>query len=319
MFRIIAFAIGLSLCAMAVAGPSIFDDDFKQNDSGAAPKELPRRQYTPQRTPAPANPMTDDKPAPAMPTEKPSDIANIKPSDPTANQSPVDAEAVQKSIEARHAKMRKAAEQVIADILAKSSEIKAAQKRVDQASDKTRNARITGDSVVIADASRELLDAKSSLKVVANDVIQRDPAGKKAADFLAEVDKEERIKRLPRQEPEAERPPEIAEAIRERTFINGMTFRDACRAARIPWKLAWSQGNEKIYRWEIGGTVGVRNEGHVTPRGVIYEQTPIYGLIAFVEARFVDDAMVEFGKFTVNGGMVQQNTINPTITAGQIR
>lgn len=95
--------------------------------------------------------------------------------------------------------------------------------------------------------------------------------------------------------PSGDRPAEIVQAIANRTLIEGMTFREACRAARLPFKMISKADSQTVYRWTIKGRLGTHQVAHRSFRGgVTYETVADYGTIGYVEGIFVNDSLTEF-------------------------
>jgi hypothetical protein len=89
----------------------------------------------------------------------------------------------------------------------------------------------------------------------------------------------------------------IADAIARHDFIKGMSFIEACRSARIPFDLVSTEGNRKIYHWNIKGQTGTTQVTMQDARGRPYKAAQAtYGVVAYVEGIFEDDRLVSFSR-----------------------
>lgn len=313
MLRFTPFVIVGLFCASVFAGGSIFDDDYKPppGSTDSAPKELPRRSYSP---PA-AKPAPRPKEIESAPTPPPRSTESDKPSpQPATLPSPLeplststaDLEAANRAAELALAEKKKTAEEAIAAALAKSPDYAAAVTRAENAKNKQESARRSDDPQARIDASKERIDALSKLNQIHDSVIKNDPAARAGLIYLASL---KTADAPTASTPQGDRPPGIADAIRQHTFVEGMTLQEACRSARIPFKMVWQSGGEKIYRWDIKGTTGTTAVQKRNAFGRYYtEQEPVYGLLAYVEARFVDNSLVEYGRFTPGGITSRKST-----------
>lgn len=104
---------------------------------------------------------------------------------------------------------------------------------------------------------------------------------------------------------------DTASAIAKRELVAGMTYVEACRAARAQGVIAGSQGATSVYRWPVTSRTGSQrivtgshfNLSSNSYRNE-YEDVPVYEVTSYVEATFTDGKLVSFQKVGMNGQRV---------------
>lgn len=272
MIRSIILLLVLAAPAM---GQTIFDDTWKPKDG----KELspPPKYDTPQQAAR--------KPPAAEPIASPE-----KPADPTP--APARPEDPFESIQDK----KRRAEDVIAEALGKNADYVEAAKAIDETSRVLRIVRESGTAEERAKASAEHIAAISRLNHAREETIKKDKDAADAEQFLLSM------KDGPQHagdKNQADRPKEITDAINRHDLWPGMTFQEACRSVRLPFQLVWESGNEKVYRWTIKGRTGWYTTTKLQiDRQYHSESTATFGVVGYVDARFVDGCLANCQRYS---------------------
>jgi hypothetical protein len=91
--------------------------------------------------------------------------------------------------------------------------------------------------------------------------------------------------------------PEIADAIAAHRLIEGMSFQQARQSARLPFQVVSAKGSTKTYRWLIKGRLKTNHiEISQSLHGTVVRRVPDFGVVAYVEATFVDDKLTTYAR-----------------------
>ncbi|MDB5171983.1 MAG: hypothetical protein JWN51_756 [Phycisphaerales bacterium] len=105
-----------------------------------------------------------------------------------------------------------------------------------------------------------------------------------------------------------ERAKAINQAIAQKSLLEGMTYEEACKAARSAPQLLTTRGAVKVYRWTVKGRTGSHSVAHHDVLGrVHFETIPEFGVVAYVEATFDDGKLIEFQKIDNDSDNINNN------------
>jgi hypothetical protein len=100
---------------------------------------------------------------------------------------------------------------------------------------------------------------------------------------------------------------ELKSSIAKRELAVGMTYAEACQAARAQGVIFSSRGTTIVYRWPVTSRVGshqvVTGTHYNIQTGTYrneYEEVPDYEVTSYVEATFTDGKLISFQKIMAN-------------------
>lgn len=282
MRKLILLAVIGLLCAPSFGQASIFDDNWKPKD-GKEPPPLPKYQSSER----PSKP----KPEALKPADPSSVIPETRPIPDTEKPKIPDAD----DSGAVATKKRRHAEDIVDEALKASTEYVEAEKRVDATDKSLRAARDSGVPEDKAAASSAHIAAISELSRVRESVLRKNKLANDANEFLLSIKKSGRN---PGDKNPEDRPKEIIDAVGRHELMEGMTISEACRAARLPVQMVWENDNERVYRWTIKGRTGTYTTTKLQVDRQYHTETfSTYGVIGYVEAKFVDGYLVSAQRY----------------------
>ena len=264
--------VGL-LAAVPSWGSSIFDDDGAPPPGGWSKpgKPVPRGEM-----PAPAEPPAPrEDPAPKeAPTPEP--VATPDPAKDAAPAAPaVDEEALAAAKLAKQKEtdqLRQKAEENLSaarsnaeQAALKNPQYVAARAEADAARKKYDDLREIGTAEEKSDALTAWSKLKGKLEPLYQHLVESDKPLKVATAAAAQFGPSPSLIATAVKSPAAVHSsqksdstvaPEIADAMARHTLIEGMTFQQACKSARLPFRLMSVTGTTKVYHWNIKGWLG---------------------------------------------------------------
>jgi hypothetical protein len=314
VMRLLLILATILLPGTVLAGSgSIFDDqDPTQKTPTPAPvspSPAPDRSSSPSPSPGPTpSPSSTLTPTPS-PFPQPAPAPEASPND-----APLD-------LGARAREAFKKAKQLAAEYLAQATndvqaqldsnyQYQASRARADQLSDRLASVRLVGTTEQKLSASAEYTRAAAEVKRMRDEAYSGSPAYLEAKTMDAAFNPP-----IPAATPVAatatatdDQQSVIIAAIKKRELVEGMTYDEACKAARSRGVLISSVNGRVTYHWPIKGRTGTHQEFVETHTSLItggsrdeYQTVADYGTVGYVEAKFVDGELVSFRRVAFYG------------------
>jgi hypothetical protein len=325
--------VGLLLfCAPAAIAGSIFDDDWQDTHPARTPAaDRPAPAATP-RKPQPAQQppqQPTDRPAPTRivaPTPEPESVPDTAPPPGAQDRRELARvaaharAAVNDAIRAADEYMQSAQHEIDA-LLASNADYQRAKADMEQTRDRLNDVRLEGTAQEKLNASAAYTAAVAREKRIRESTIAGSESLKEAKQLAAALAPARApalasaapagpgaagstgASAVPAGKGTDERTKDINIAIAQRNLLEGMTYEEACRAARSAPQLMSNAGTTKVYRWTIKGRIGSHSVAHRDALGRIhYENVADTGIIAYIEATFEDGRLASYQKIDNDSG-----------------